>query len=288
MLQLHLHQHGCDPRRGRVHRAKHAGRARRRNCLLPVQHGNAPALLGEFFRIEVDAGDQQIVIKGDCSRVKLVGTGMTSGSITIEGKRDAPRRGNARRLDRCEGELATGQARRCVTARSASAEMRGTLSVPGIAAAASACAVGSSSATYAPPGRRDRGRHRARLAQAIRSGVNLARGYPRHNAASLRQEMLGARRWTRLLLGSWGESLVFCTGGVAAWTNDRNDRAGLPHRRVASRHPQSASRPQFTDSPARHGLPHGRGTYPAATGLAAALPSDSDVLHDILRRLESR
>jgi formylmethanofuran dehydrogenase subunit C len=52
---------------------------------LPVQHGNAPAPLGEFFRIEGDAGDEQIVIDGDCARVKLVGSSMTSGSITIEG-----------------------------------------------------------------------------------------------------------------------------------------------------------------------------------------------------------
>lgn len=52
---------------------------------LPVQHGNAPARLGEFFRVEGDAGDEQIVIQGDCSRVKLVGAGMTSGTITIEG-----------------------------------------------------------------------------------------------------------------------------------------------------------------------------------------------------------
>src|ERR1700733_15263388 len=62
-----------------------AGKTTAQIADLPVQHGNAPARLGEFFRVEGDAGDQQIVIEGGCSRVKLVGTGMTSGSITIEG-----------------------------------------------------------------------------------------------------------------------------------------------------------------------------------------------------------
>jgi formylmethanofuran dehydrogenase subunit C len=52
---------------------------------LPVQHGNSPARLGDFFQIEGDAGDEQIVLQGDCSRVKLVGSNMTSGSITVEG-----------------------------------------------------------------------------------------------------------------------------------------------------------------------------------------------------------
>lgn len=51
---------------------------------LPVQHGNAPAPLGEFFKVEGDASDQHIVLDGDCSRVKWVGANMTSGRLTIE------------------------------------------------------------------------------------------------------------------------------------------------------------------------------------------------------------
>lgn len=62
-----------------------AGKTAAEIAALPVQHGNAPAPLGEFFRVEGDAGDEQIIVEGDCSRVKLVGTGMTSGSLTIEG-----------------------------------------------------------------------------------------------------------------------------------------------------------------------------------------------------------
>lgn len=51
---------------------------------LPVQHGNAQAPLGDFFSIEGDASDQQIVLSGDCSRVKWIGANMTSGQLTIE------------------------------------------------------------------------------------------------------------------------------------------------------------------------------------------------------------
>jgi formylmethanofuran dehydrogenase subunit C len=52
---------------------------------LPVQHGNAQAPLGEFFVVEGDADDRQLVLEGDCSRVKLVGTGMKGGRITVHG-----------------------------------------------------------------------------------------------------------------------------------------------------------------------------------------------------------
>jgi formylmethanofuran dehydrogenase subunit C len=52
---------------------------------LPVQHGNTEVPLGEFFRAEGDAGDEQIVIEGDCGRVKLIGAGMTRGRITVRG-----------------------------------------------------------------------------------------------------------------------------------------------------------------------------------------------------------
>jgi formylmethanofuran dehydrogenase subunit C len=62
-----------------------AGKTAAEIASLPVQHGNAPAPLGDFFRVEGEAGDQQIVLEGDCSRVKCVGAGMTSGSLTVEG-----------------------------------------------------------------------------------------------------------------------------------------------------------------------------------------------------------
>jgi formylmethanofuran dehydrogenase subunit C len=52
---------------------------------LPVQHGNRPVPLGEFFTAEGDASDRELVIEGDCSRVKWIGAGMTGGRITIRG-----------------------------------------------------------------------------------------------------------------------------------------------------------------------------------------------------------
>lgn len=52
---------------------------------LPVQHGNAPAPLGEFFQVEGDAGDGEIVLEGDCSRVKWLGAAMTRGRLSIHG-----------------------------------------------------------------------------------------------------------------------------------------------------------------------------------------------------------
>jgi formylmethanofuran dehydrogenase subunit C len=52
---------------------------------LPVQHGNASAPLGDFFTVEGDSTDKEIVIEGDCGRVKRIGVGMKSGRITVRG-----------------------------------------------------------------------------------------------------------------------------------------------------------------------------------------------------------
>src|SRR5262245_34429364 len=52
---------------------------------LLVQHGNAPAPLGEFFTVEGSAEDGDILIEGDCARVKLIGAGMSGERITIRG-----------------------------------------------------------------------------------------------------------------------------------------------------------------------------------------------------------
>jgi formylmethanofuran dehydrogenase subunit C len=52
---------------------------------LSVQHGNAQAPLGDFFAVEGDSADQQLVIEGDCHRVKWIGAGMNSGRITVHG-----------------------------------------------------------------------------------------------------------------------------------------------------------------------------------------------------------
>ncbi len=52
---------------------------------LPVQHGNTTVSLGEFFTVEGQAGDGDLVVEGDCSRVKMLGAGMTRGRLTIHG-----------------------------------------------------------------------------------------------------------------------------------------------------------------------------------------------------------
>lgn len=62
-----------------------AGKSPAEIALLPVQHGNAAVPLGEFFHVEGDAGDGQVVIEGDCSRVKLLGSGMESGRLVVHG-----------------------------------------------------------------------------------------------------------------------------------------------------------------------------------------------------------
>lgn len=50
----------------------------------PVQHGNAVVPLGEFFTVRSDP-DDAVVVEGDCSRVKWLGSGMSSGTLTIYG-----------------------------------------------------------------------------------------------------------------------------------------------------------------------------------------------------------
>jgi formylmethanofuran dehydrogenase subunit C len=62
-----------------------AGKTAAEVAALPVQHGNAAAALGDFFRVEGEAGDGEVVVEGDCGRVKWVGAGMTAGRLTVRG-----------------------------------------------------------------------------------------------------------------------------------------------------------------------------------------------------------
>jgi formylmethanofuran dehydrogenase subunit C len=52
---------------------------------LPVQHGNAAAALGDFFSVAGDAADAEVVIDGDCNRIKWLGSNMAGGRLTIRG-----------------------------------------------------------------------------------------------------------------------------------------------------------------------------------------------------------
>lgn len=51
-----------------------------------IQRGNKQVHLGEFFKVAGSAsGDETIVWEGDCSRVKLIGTHLASGTVRVEG-----------------------------------------------------------------------------------------------------------------------------------------------------------------------------------------------------------
>ncbi len=51
---------------------------------LPAMHGNQRVSLGDFFQID-EQGTEEVVLRGDLSRVKNVGSGMTSGRLTVQG-----------------------------------------------------------------------------------------------------------------------------------------------------------------------------------------------------------
>jgi formylmethanofuran dehydrogenase subunit C len=61
------------------------GKSQAQIAALPVHYGNALAPLGDFFSVEGDSADKEILIEGDCGRVKRIGAGMASGRITIRG-----------------------------------------------------------------------------------------------------------------------------------------------------------------------------------------------------------
>jgi len=51
-----------------------------------VQNGNQQEPLGEFFDVSGSAADDNTLVwQGDCSKIKLIGTGLTSGSVRVEG-----------------------------------------------------------------------------------------------------------------------------------------------------------------------------------------------------------
>jgi formylmethanofuran dehydrogenase subunit C len=51
-----------------------------------IQYGNRQEPLGEFFEVSGSASeDEHVVWIGDCSKVKLIGAGLRSGKMTIEG-----------------------------------------------------------------------------------------------------------------------------------------------------------------------------------------------------------
>ncbi len=53
---------------------------------LPLQYGNRPEPLGEFFDVAGDARDEHVVLEGDMGPLKWVGAGMTRGRISVYGR----------------------------------------------------------------------------------------------------------------------------------------------------------------------------------------------------------
>jgi formylmethanofuran dehydrogenase subunit C len=52
---------------------------------IPIQYGNGQVPLAEFFDVSGSADDEQLVWEGDCAKVKLIGTHLTTGHVRVEG-----------------------------------------------------------------------------------------------------------------------------------------------------------------------------------------------------------
>ncbi|MGH7186253.1 MAG: formylmethanofuran dehydrogenase subunit C, partial [Pseudomonadota bacterium] len=63
---------------------KLAGLSEAEVSALPLQYGNERVPLGEFFRVS-GRFDGEIQVEGDLSRVKLIGSGMSTGRIVVDG-----------------------------------------------------------------------------------------------------------------------------------------------------------------------------------------------------------
>jgi formylmethanofuran dehydrogenase subunit C len=61
-----------------------AGASRAEIEALPVWHGKERTRVGEFFAVS-GAGDDDVRLEGDLTRVKLVGAGMAAGRLTVAG-----------------------------------------------------------------------------------------------------------------------------------------------------------------------------------------------------------
>ncbi len=86
MLRLRYHGTSTIPVEAECVTPDHlVGKSAAEVAALPVQHGNAQLPLGEFFTVEGEASDGEVVVQGDCSRVKWLGAGMTAGRLTIHG-----------------------------------------------------------------------------------------------------------------------------------------------------------------------------------------------------------
>jgi len=69
-----------------------AGKTHAQIAVLPAHEGKIHVTLGDFFAVSGESGataaDIDIVIAGDCTRVKYIGSKMTAGSVTVNGNAD--------------------------------------------------------------------------------------------------------------------------------------------------------------------------------------------------------
>jgi formylmethanofuran dehydrogenase subunit C len=69
-----------------------AGKTAEQIAQLPVYQGKQDCTLGEFFAVTgqaaPNAAETRIVITGDCSRVKFIGSKMTAGEVIVNGDTD--------------------------------------------------------------------------------------------------------------------------------------------------------------------------------------------------------
>ena len=69
-----------------------AGKTAAQIAALPGHEGKIHVTIGDFFEVSGDAGataaDTDIVIAGDCTRVKYIGSKMTAGTVTVNGNAD--------------------------------------------------------------------------------------------------------------------------------------------------------------------------------------------------------
>ncbi len=61
-----------------------AGKSAAEIAALPVAVGNQRGCLGDFFAVS-NTDESDIVVEGDCARVKMIGAGMTGGQIHVHG-----------------------------------------------------------------------------------------------------------------------------------------------------------------------------------------------------------
>src|SRR5512145_2742785 len=69
-----------------------AGKTAEEIAELPGHEGKIHVKIGDFFEVSGIAGetaaDTDIVIAGDCARVKYIGSRMTAGTVTVNGNAD--------------------------------------------------------------------------------------------------------------------------------------------------------------------------------------------------------